>query len=114
MKKKQKGLSLSKKKDFLLLKKEGRKISKEGFFIIYRKNRQACCRFALFFPKWTGKAVQRNRFKRWARHFLREKQSLEAWDLMLGFEKQEKDFYKGMNYKCFCAGFEKVYREIKR
>ena len=100
--------SINKKKDFILLMREGKRVREMGFFIVYRKNNLAYYRFALFFPKWTGNAVQRNRFKRWTRHFLREKKWTGGLDLLLGFEKREKDFYKMMNYKKICSGFEKL------
>ena len=103
---------LSKKKDFILLKKEGRRKSRAGFFIVYRKNHLPYCRFALMFPRWTGKAVCRNRFRRWARHFLREQKDLFGLDLLLGFEKREKSFYKMMKYDNFCLGFKKLFRRI--
>ncbi len=104
---------LSRKKDFLLLKKEGQRISRGGFFILYRKNRLSFCRFALFFPKWTGKAVCRNRFRRWTKHFLRQKSFPFPADLLLGFEKREKSFYKTMGYERFCAGFDKIFQRVK-
>ena len=107
-----KWVSINKKEDFILLKKKGRRRKKEGFFIIYRKNDLSYCRFILFFPRWTGNAVCRNRFKRWARHFLREKKWSLSIDLLLGFEKKEKNFYKKMNYKNFCSGFEKICQRI--
>lgn len=110
---KKKWLSLSKKKDFLLLKKEGQKISRGGFFILCRKNKLSFCRFALFFPKWTGRAVYRNRFRRWTRHFLRKKSFPFPADLLLGFEKKEKSFYKTMSYERFCAGFEKIFQRVR-
>ena len=119
MKGKQSGLNkknqkiLKRQRDFLLLKKEGKTIRKGGFFLTYRKNQLSHCRFAFLFPRWTGKAVQRNRFKRWARHFLKEKQWPVPLDLLLGFEKKEKDFYKKINYKQFCQGFEAICQGIE-
>ena len=106
-------VSLNKKKDFILLKKQGKRLKKQGFFIIYRQNNLSYCRRALFFPKWTGKAIQRSRFKRWARHFLLKKQWPKGLDLLLGFEKREEPFYKKMNYRDFYRGFEQVYRYIE-
>ena len=105
-------LSLRRRKDFLLLKKAGQRIRKKGFFIIYRENKLSFSRFALFFPKWTGKAVYRNRFKRWARQFLKERKKLQGVDLMLGFEKKEKTFYKDMKYEYFYLGFDELLQSI--
>ncbi len=81
--------------------------------MVYRANQLAHSRFAFVFPRWTGKAVQRNRFKRWSRHFLRNKKSPFNMDLMMGFEKRDKHFYQRMSYEEFCAGFEKIYTCIR-
>ena len=91
-----------------------RKVQEGGFFLIYRKNRPSPCQPRLAFARWTGKAVQRNRFKRWARHFLREKSPPKTMEITMGFEKKEKSFYKNMNYKQFCAGFEKLFNRIQQ
>ena len=105
-------VSLKKKEDFILLKKRGKRLKKQGFFMIYRQNDLSYCRKAFSFPRWTGKAVQRKRFKRWAHHFLLRKKELKGWDILLGFERREELFYKEMNYKAFCRGFEQIYRRI--
>lgn len=104
---------INKKKDFVLLIKKGKREAEQGFFIIYRINGLSYSRFVLCFPKWTGKAVQRVRFKRWSRHFIRKREWSVNLDLLLGFEKREKSFYKVMNYKKVFSGFEKVCQRIK-
>ncbi|MDE0518028.1 MAG: ribonuclease P protein component [Bdellovibrionales bacterium] len=106
-------ISLNKKKDFILLRKKGKYLKTPGFFIIYRKNGLSSSRIALFFPKWTGKAVQRNKFKRWARHFVAKQKWREELDILLGFEKREKSFYKNMKYHDFYTGFERVSKYIE-
>ena len=111
--KKKRLIFINKKKDFVLLRKKGKREAGQGFFIIYRINGLSYSRFALYFPKWTGKAVQRVRFKRWSRHFIRQKEWSVNLDVLLGFEKREKSFYKVMDYKNFFSGFEKVCRRIK-
>ena len=91
-----------------------RKIKAQGFFLIYRKSpTSSCSRPKFAFARWTGKAWQRNRFKRWGRHFLREKKPPFNMELTMGFEKREKSFYQRMNYEKFCAGFEKLYTRIR-
>jgi len=100
------------KRDIFLLKKKGKRVSKNGFFIIYRKNQLSYCRAVYFFPRWTGKAVKRNLFKRWSRHFVRKNKHFIGLDMLLGFEKKEKDFYKQMNYNQFCTGFESISKLI--
>ena len=65
------------------------------------------------FARYTGKAVQRNRFKRWARHFLRQKKPPYNMDIIMGFEKREKNFYQRINYETFYATFDKLYTRIQ-
>lgn len=106
-------VSLKKKKDFILLKKKGKYLKKQSFFIVYRKNGLSYSRIALFFPKWVGKAVQRNKFKRWARHFVAKQKGEEGLDILLGLKKRERSFYKNMKYKDFYSGFERVFKDIE-
>lgn len=100
-----------KKPNFAQLKKNGLSQRKKGFFVVYRKNKLPYARFSFVFPRYSGNAVQRNRFKRWARALLNRKQELLGLDLLLGFEKKEKDRYKKMKYKEFCEGFSALLPE---
>ena len=119
---------LSKKNDFALMKKEGKFLSKNGFFLIYRKSPFLYYRVAFAFSRWTGNAVQRNRFKRWGRDFLTKSlcptpvkgkennKSLKlksfnygGWDILMGFKKKEKGFYTCLSYADFCQGWVKVF-----
>ena len=109
-----KWLSITKRQDFGFLKKRGKKLSKAGFFIVYRKNNLSCCRFALCFSKKTGKAVQRNRFKRWARSFLKNQRWKSNVDLLLGFENKEKHFYQNLKYTDFYDGFKQLCQYIEK
>ena len=104
---------IRRKKDFILLRRRGKKVRAGGFFVLYRENNLSYNRFALFFPRRTGKAVQRTRFKRWARYFVRGRPWPAGLDIMLGFEEKEKDFYKDMNYKRFFSLFEKICQRIE-
>lgn len=110
----EKWFSITKRKDFIFLRKQGRKASKDGFFIIYRENNLSHCRFALCFSKEAGKAVQRNRFKRWARAFLKEQKQKNNIDLLLGFEKKEKHFYKNLKYIDFYDGFKQLCLHVEK
>lgn len=111
--KRRKQVFLNRKKDFILLKRGGRKEEEGGGFILYKENSLSYNRFALFFPKWTGKAIQRNRFKRCVRYFIRKRSWPVGLDVMLGFEKREKDFYKNMDCKKLLSIFEKMCRRIE-
>ena len=104
---------MNKKKDFAVLKQKGTKIRGRGFFIVCRKNNLTYSRFGFFFPKWTGNAVQRNRFKRWGRRFLQWEKLPVGVDLLLGLEKREKDFYQRINFESFCLSFKKLFLRIE-
>ena len=109
-----KWLSITKRQDFSFLKRRGKKLSKAGFFIVYRENNLSYCRFALCFSKKTGKAVKRNRFKRWARSFLKGQRWSSNVDLLLGFENKEKHFYQNLKYIDFCDGFEQLCPSVEK
>lgn len=111
---------LSKKNDFALMKKEGKFLSTNGFFLIYRKTPFLYYRVAFAFSRYTGNAVQRNRFKRWGRDFLKKSlvtapvkgknKPFGGWDILMGFnKKKEKDFYTRLSYSAFCQGWVKVF-----
>ena len=100
--------TLNKKRDFEILKKKGRRLKKNFFFIIYRNNQLSYSRVAWVFPRWTGKAVLRNRFKRWGRDVLKKHQYFSGQDLLVGFEKRERSFYREMKYKVFCYNLEEA------
>ena len=104
---------IRKKQDFKLLRKKGRVLREKGSFIVYRKNEETCTRIALFFPKWTGNAVRRNRFRRWAKCFIREQEWPESLDCLIGFEKKPKDFYQKINYQEFYSNFKNIYERLK-
>ena len=105
-------VSLKKRKEILFLKKKGSRLKKGFYFIMFCKNELDYCLFAWCFPRWTGSAVRRNLFKRWAREFFRRKQWAVGLDLLVGFEKTDKAFYETVTYEKFYAGFEEICQNI--
>ena len=101
------------KQDFELLRKKGLKIRQRGFFLIYRKNQLAFSRLAFAFSRRTGNAVQRNRFKRWGRHFLREQKKPFNMDLIMGFEHKKKEEVIDLRYETFYLRFKNLYKRIQ-
>lgn len=110
----EKWFSITKRKDFVFLKKQGTKLSKAGFFIVYRENNLSYCRFGLCFSKKTGKAVQRNRFKRWARFFFKKQRWKNNIDLLLGFENKDRQFYQNLKYIDFYDGFKRLCQCVEK
>ena len=106
-------VSIKKKKDFLQIRKKGKRVKDRFFFICFLENNLSYSRFAFVFPKWTGTAVERNRFKRWGRGFLTKQTELKGVDVILGFEKTKKAFYKQVNYEMFESIFEKLFRSLR-
>jgi len=74
---------LLKRAEFLSLSKTGKKVQDTSFIIIYQKGRQKHPRLGITVSKRVGKAVTRNRLKRWIREFFRKNRfALEAnWDI---------------------------------
>ena len=74
---------LLKRAEFLSLSKTGKKVQDTSFIIIYQMGRQNHPRLGITVSKRVGKAVTRNRLKRWIREFFRKNRfALEAnWDI---------------------------------
>jgi ribonuclease P protein component len=62
---------LRKARDFLRIKREGRKLSSANFLILYRKNHLAHSRLGVAVKKELAISVKRNRMKRLLREFFR-------------------------------------------
>ncbi len=67
-------------------------------------------------PRQVGPAVVRNRLKRWARVYFRDRlkegHTLPV-DLNLVFRKTEGDFYKKLSYERFASVVDKGWRQLE-
>ena len=100
---------LSKRSEFLILSKFGRKLKPSNWLLLnYKKNKLNQFRCGWTVPRYVGNAVLRNKLKRWSRELFRETIKNEiAMDVNLVFLKQDKDFYRELTYDNFKETFKK-------
>ena len=107
-------LVLSKRSEFLILSKFGRKYKSNNWLLLnYKKNKLNQLRCGWTVPRYVGNAVMRNKLKRWSRELFRETIKNEiAMDVNLVFLKQDKEFYRELTYdkfkEIFINGIETV------
>ena len=68
-------------------------------------------------PRQVGPAVIRNRLKRWARVYFRNRLITGGGlplDINLVFRKAEDEFYKKLDYERFALVLDKAWRELER
>lgn len=67
---------LKKKKDFLFLYQKGHRIKGKYFNVIYHENKLGYSRLGIVVSRKIGKAVLRNKIKRWVRELFRRNKQL--------------------------------------
>ncbi len=67
---------IKKKKDFLFLYRKGTRIKVKHFNVIYHENSVGFSRLGVVVSKKIGKAVVRNKIKRWVRELFRRNKKL--------------------------------------
>ena len=111
---------LSRNSDFSKIRQEGRKFKAAPWLLVgYRKNDEDHMRWGWTISKRIGKAVLRNRFKRWSRECLRqidgEFAELTKYDVNLVFlPPRDPLFYKTMNFRQFKAAVQNVKKRIPK
>src|SRR5687768_9856718 len=103
--------SLSRSKDFEILRVQGQSFHVNSWLLInVRKTDLSVLRCGWTLPKQIGPAVLRNRFRRWGREFLRKwsAKSDKSLDLNLVFKRKDKAFYKTLGHKDFDEALEKM------
>ncbi len=102
--------SLRRRSDLLELKKQGRFFHINSWLAVScRKNNQNSLRWAWTLPKKIGKAVVRNKLKRWGREFLHDFKK-ENMDINFIFKIKKPEFYKKLSYKDFNKAFQRVFK----
>lgn len=102
-----------------MLKKQGVRLRKSNFFLLYRKNHLPYCRFAwAFYVRGKAKSFRRNKLKRWAREFM--KQKILNWsvglDILCGMTNNQvanNYLQEHIKYEEFYSYFEKLCQQIK-
>lgn len=106
--------SLRRKSDFQELYATGKTIKVcPWFFIKYKENQEPSNRFGWSISKKIGKAVVRNRLRRWLRNYFRHKEFSKTLDLNVILLPQTKDFYKNIKWKDFERQLERAWLKIQ-
>ena len=108
--------TLKQSRDFLCLKRNGRRVFPSDWLIVnYIKNDIGTHRMGWTIPKGVGPAVLRNKLKRWARVVMKSVNPgiSESVDLNLVFKIKNPVLYKNLSFYEFQSSIEKSYRKIK-
>ena len=112
---------LKNRSDFLKILKSGQRVRPcEWLVINFLKNDRSEIRWGWTLPRKVGSAVIRNRLKRLARQYLRERPLLsqadvnQGLDLNLVFRKTDNDFYKKLNYEEFSKVMDKGWSVVQK
>jgi len=109
--------SLSRRADFLDLKSNGQSFHVNAWLLVnLRTTTSDRIRCGWTIPKQIGKAVLRNRFRRWGREYLRKwavGQSCSL-DMNLIFKRRGEGFYKSVSHEEFDEAMEKMVAKLER
>jgi ribonuclease P protein component len=97
--------------DFIRLSKTGKKIQNRHFIITFLTGRFERTRLGITVSKKVGKAVTRNRIKRYAREYFRRNRHhmTKSWDIQLIAKKEAAD----LSSKETVASLENIFRRIE-
>src|SRR5690606_7656416 len=108
--------SLSRRIDYARLRSEGRKINLSRWLVLfYRRNDLGYLRYGLSINKKVGRAVLRNRLKRWSRECLRQqirKGNDFGFDTHFVFRVMEPGFYRNLEFKEFESRMDLAFRKL--
>lgn len=103
---------IKKKKDFLFLYRKGTRVRTRFFNIIYHENGAGFSRLAVVVSRKIGKAVVRNKIKRWVRELFRRNKGLIPFPLdMLVVATRGVE---GITWKEYQEEYFQAIRKIKR
>ncbi len=112
---------LNRKSDFDYLKKRGKRIYPSTWMIInYLPNQNGRTRCGWVISKKVGKAVLRNKFKRWCRDYFRRtlKEQNKSVDINVVLKEMpgkngNSEFYKQLSFLEFKDSLENAWQKIK-
>lgn len=108
-------ISLKQSYDFMRLKKEG-KITRSchWFFVNYQKNNELGVRLGLTVPRYCGKAVTRNKLKRWCKDFFRNFDESLDYDINIIYKKMPERFYENLRHETMVRHLVKCVSNVKK
>ena len=105
--------TLKRRADFLALKQQGRRIRPSKWLIInYKPNEIGHLRCGWTIPKKVGKAVVRNKLKRWCRECVRNANLQKALDLNIVINESDTDFFRKIKFSEFKDILERGLRSL--
>ena len=104
--------------DFLSIKQNGKRFwASQWMLLNYQKNSLGHLRFGVTASRKVGKAVVRNKLKRWIkeyfRHSVKAGNNLEA-DINIIFKPVDPQFYKGIPHEEFVKALDRGIQAIRK
>ncbi|MGC8820095.1 MAG: ribonuclease P protein component [Fervidobacterium sp.] len=102
------------RRNITLLFKLGNSIQNEDFVVIYRKNGLDYSRIAISVRKKFGKAIRRNKLRRWVRECFRtnKEKIAKGYDYLIISRKGLSGKFEKSNYWSVCASLLSVFERI--
>ena len=111
-------LIIKRSSEFLSLKQSGKRFWPTKWLLLnFQKNTVGQLRFGVTASRKTGKAVTRNKLKRWTREYFRALlqagNSFEA-DINLIFKPMDSNFYKGLPHEEFVKALDRGLEVVRK
>lgn len=107
---------LNRQSDFEYLKKNGKRLYTSTWVIVnYLPNNLDKIRCGWVISRKIGKAVLRNKFKRWCREFFRgvSKNDYKSVDINIILKVKDESFYKQLKFQEFHINLERAWQKIR-
>ncbi|SHH23067.1 ribonuclease P protein component [Thermosipho atlanticus] len=102
------------RKDILNVIRNGKGIQNDWFVVLYIRNGLDYSRYAFSVKKKFGKAVKRNKLKRWLRESIRNNKSTipKGYDYLIIARKKLSDQFENITYKEFLSEFLAMFERV--
>lgn len=108
---------LSGPKNFQKLKLKGKSTRPNSWMVVrWIRNEVGKVRLGCTLPRYIGKAVLRNRIRRWCREYVRHKDGMNelGLDINVILLRKEKDFYKNVSHSEFDRALDQAWGRIRK